>query len=308
MTMTETLTMLAMMMAPAFFSVLGMAAFGSPVVAVLGELAGKSKGKVFFDKYGQQVGGMGLILLILFMIVDGAAIGVIYTKFPELFRKFANPESPLMLSAIAGGIMVLFGIPYFLTWMKLRKSKGLHLTMGLIAALASIACVALGVYYKFMLAITPEMAQEQATLGARSMLIPMATMYTILSIASAAGLSCIYLILRRNKDDFGRDYYNFSLKLAARWATIPMIGFIGCQGWLFATLAPTFKKMVTETPLGIIWAAGVGLAFICALIWFLIARNETPMRMKGLTFVAAALLWLAHGVNAVLFINFISMN
>ncbi len=307
MTMNETLMMLAMMLAPAFFSLLGMAAFGSPVVAVLGEIAGKSKGKVFFDKYGQQTAAMGLVLLTLLIIIDGAAIGVAYTKFPQLFQKFINPETPLMNAFIAMGAFVVLSLPYFLTWKKMRNSKSLHLTIGMGAALAAIASVAIGVQSKLMIGLTPEMAQEQAALGIHSMIMPMAVMYTILIIVSAAALSCTYLVLRRNKDDFGRDYYNFALKLAARWSVVPMIGFLACQGWLFAVLPETFKTMVMGTPLGLVWAAGATLGLVCVIVWTLIARSEAPLRLKGLTFLAAALLWLAHAANATLFVNFMTM-
>lgn len=39
--------MTALMLAPAFFSLLGMAALGSPAVATLGEIAAKAKSRVF---------------------------------------------------------------------------------------------------------------------------------------------------------------------------------------------------------------------------------------------------------------------
>ncbi len=307
MTINETLTMLAMMLAPAFFSLLGMAAFGSPVVAVLGEIAGKSKGKVFFDKYGQQTAAMGLVLLILLLVIYGAGLGVAYTKFSQLFQQYINLDSPLMNAFIAMGAFVVLSLPYYLTWKKMRNSKGLHLTIGMGAALAAVTCVSIAVQSKLTIGLSPEMVQEQAALGIRSMLLPMAVMYTILVMVSAAGLSCAYLVLRRNKDDFGRDYYNFALKLAARWAVVPMIGFVACQGWLFAVLPETYKTMVIGTPLGIVWGAGTALGIICAIIWLLIARSEAPLRLKGLTFLAAALLWIAHTANTTLFVNFMSM-
>ena len=63
-----------------------------------------------------------------------------------------------------------------------------------------------------------------------SMALPMAVMYPLLSMASAAALSCAYLVLRRNRDDFGRDYYNFSLRLAARWGRHPHARLPGLPG------------------------------------------------------------------------------
>lgn len=307
MTINETLTMTALLLAPAFFSLLGMAAFGSPVVAVLGEIAAKTKSKVFYDKYGQQTASMGLVLLILILIIQGTAIGVAYTKFPQFIQQFFTAETPLLKAFIAFGAFIIFALPYLSLWKKMRQSKGFHMFLGIGAALASICLIALGVPAKLMATLPTETVQEQLALGAQSMFLPMAIMYTLLTIVAAAGLSCTYLVLRRKKDDFGRDYYNFSLKLAARWATIPMFGFLACQGWLFTTLPANFKTMVLGTPLGIVWAAGCAMGFICAIVWILIARSEKPLQLKGLTFLGCLLMWLMHTANATLFVNFMSM-
>ena len=307
MTINETLTMVAIMLAPAFFSLLGMAALGSPVVAVLGEIAAKTKKKVFFDKYGQQTSSMGLVLLLLLLVIEGAGIGVLYVKFPQLIEKFTTPDSPLIPGFMAMGAFVLLTLPYSLTWKSMRTRKGLHMTLGMAAALAAVATIAIVIPAKLMIGLPTETAQAQAQLGVHSMILPMAIMYAILIVATAAGLSCPYLVMRRKKDDFGRDYYNFALKLAARWATLPMLGFLACQGWLFAVLPENFKTMTLGTPLGIVWGAALALGATCALIWILIARSATPLQLKGLTFLAAALLWLMHTMNATLFMNFMSM-
>lgn len=307
MTMNETLTMAAMLLAPAFFSLLAMGAFGSPVVALLGEIAAKTKNKVFYDKYGQQTASMGLVLLVLFLVIDAGAIGVAYVKFPQIIRRFIAPDSPLMGAFIAMAVFIVLGLVYFLTWKKLRSSKGIHMLMGTGAAVASVTAIAIAVPAKLMIGLPADTTSNQATLGLQSMMLPMALMYAIFIVAVAAGLSCAYLVLRRNKDDFGRDYYNFSLKLAARWAFFPMVGFLACQGWLFAVLPENFKTMVLGTSLGIVWAVAVGLGTLCVIIWLLIARSKTPLQLKGLTFLSAGLLWLMHTMNATLFMNFMSM-
>lgn len=187
----------------------------------------------------------------------------------------------------------------------MRNAKGGHMFIGALTAAASIACVILAIPAKLKLGIPADATQALA--DAQAIAIPMTVMYGIGIIAAAAGLSCAYLVIRRNKDDFGRDYYNFSLKLAARWATIPTVGFLACQGWLFATLPATSKTLVMGTPLGIIWAAGVALGLLCAIIWLLIARSDSPLRMKGLSFVAVILMWLMHAMIGTLFVNFMSM-
>jgi len=303
--MNEILTMAAFMLAPAFFSLLGMGAFGSPVIAVLGELSAKAKGRVFYDKFGQQTASMGLALLLTLLIIYGAAFGVALIKFPQLIQKFLAPASPIISACFALGAFVILGIPYFLTWKKMRNTKGVHIALGLGAAIASVTGIAIAVPAKLVIGLSADTAQT--TISTPTMAWPLATMYSILIISAAAALSCTYLVIRRNKDDFGRDYYNFSLRLAARWAAIPMIGFLACQGWLLATLPENIKTMTLGTPLGMVWAAATGLGAACVVIWLMIARSTTPLQFKGLTFIAIGLFWLMHTMNITLFINFMSM-
>ncbi|WP_319466480.1 hypothetical protein [uncultured Pseudodesulfovibrio sp.] len=306
MNMNETLIMVATMLAPAFFSLLGMAAFGSPVVAVLGEIAAKAKKRVFYDKYGQQTSSMGLILLILTLVVCGAGVGIAFAKFPEFIKKFINPTSPLKYAFIGMGVFALFTFIHSLSWKKMRSAKGFHIVLGLIAALGGLAAVTIAVPAKLLIGQTAA-DPAQAAYNAQALQLPMAIMYAILTIAAAAGLSCAYLVLRRNKDDFGRDYYNFTLKLAARWAAIPMVGFLACQGWMFATLPESFKTMTMGTPLGFVWAGATAIGAICTILWLIIARSAAPLQLKGLTFLAALLMWLMHALNVTLFMNFMSM-
>lgn len=303
MTINETLTLTALMLAPAFFSLIGMAVFGSPVVAVLGEIAAKTKKRVFYDKYGQQTASMGALLLLVLLLVEAAGIATIYVKYPQYVQQFTEQISNFMLPLAAGGAFLVLGLPYLLLWKKMRNAKGLHIALGMLASMAAIAMVALVIPAK--LSFTLNGSAPNPEIGA--IVLPMSIMYATMIIVSAAGLSCAWLVLRRNKDDFGRDYYNFSLPQAARWSTIPMIGFLGCQGWLFVVLPETMKTMVMGTPLSIVWAIGVGLALICAIIWLLIARSETPLQIKGLAFLNVILLWLAHTANVVVFVNFMSM-
>ncbi len=307
MTMTETLTMITFMLAPAFFSLLSLAALGSPIVAFLGEIAARTKSRIFYDKYGQQTTAMGLILLIILLLVKTVALGVVYTKYPEIIEQLIGPDSPMIFAFTTFAIFIVLGIPYMALWKKMRNTKGLHIFLGAGTSLAAIALVSLGVPAKLMITLPSDIAQEQVALGIRSMIMPMAIMYTILLIAAAGGLSCAYLVLRRKKEDFGRDYYNFTLKLAARWAAIPMFAFLVCQGWLFVVLPKNLTLLVTQTPLAAVWAAGVGIGLLCSIFWILISRSDAPLRMKGLIFLCVFLMWLMHTANATLFVNFMSM-
>jgi heme/copper-type cytochrome/quinol oxidase subunit 2 len=303
MTLEETMTITALMLAPAFFSLIGMAALGSPIVALLGELAAKSKSKVFYDKYGQQTASMGVILLILLILVEAVGIALLITKYPQHADQVMAQRSAFIPVLAAAGAYFLFGLPYLFLWKKMRNAKGMHIALGIAASIGAISMVALVIPAK--LSFTFEGSTVAPEISA--LFLPMSIMYAIMIIVAAAGLSCAWLVMRRNKDDFGRDYYNFSLPLAARWAFIPMIGFLVCQGWLFIVLPETIKAMVTGTPLGIVWAVGAGLSLLCAIIWLLIARSQTPLRLKGLAFLNIFFMWMAHTANVVVFFNFMSM-
>lgn len=305
MNMNETLTLLAIMLAPAFFSLLGLAAFGSPIVATLGEMAAKTKKRVFYDKLGQQVAAMGCILIPLLLLIDCGAAAVAYLKFPQYFQQIVNLSQQFMWALVACGAFTVFSLLYMATWKVMRNSKGAHMALGVLATVASVASIAQIVPAKMLLTLTAETTPTAAQ--AQPMALAMAVMYTVLTVSAAAGLACAYLVIRRNKDDFGRDYYNFALKLAARWAAIPMIGFLACQGWLFFVLPETFKALTLGTPLGFVWIAAALLGIICTVLWVLIARSQTPLQLKGMTFVAAGLMWLMHACNATLFLNYMSM-
>lgn len=306
MNMNETLTLAAWMLAPAFFSLLGMGAFGSPVIALFGELAAKTKKRVFYEKYGQQTATMGLFLLILMLVVSGSANVAAYIKLPQLYEKVLAPSSPLLIALYGFGAFIILSLIYFLTWKKMRNAKGLHIVLGLVSAIAAVACIVVSVAAKLTIGFSLENF-PQLDIETIAMLWPMVTMYAILILSAAAALSCVYLIARRNRDDFGRDYYSFSLKLAARWSAIPMFGFLACQGWLYTVMPTSIRTMILGTPLALVWGAATALGILCFLLWVVIARSQSPLQFKGLAVLGIIFFWLMHTLNSVLFINVMSM-
>jgi hypothetical protein len=307
MTIQETLTLVAFLLAPAFFSLLGMGALGSPAIAFLAEISAKTRSKVFIDKYGQQTASMGLILIVALILIYAATLGLTLFKFPHLLKAYLTPGSPFYNGIIAFGVFAVSGLTYCLTWKKLRNSKGMHMALGGVATLSAMTGLAIVIPAKLALNLSQDTPAAEAAANAAILALPMSAMYALLVLSAAAALSLVYMIIRRNKDDFGRDYYNFSLRLAARWAVLPMIGFLGCQGWVFARLPENLKTIVLGTPLAYVWAGLTATGAVCAFIWIIFARSESPLRLKGLAFLAVGLFWLMHALNATLFVNFMTM-
>lgn len=307
MSIQETLTLIAFLLAPAFFSLLGMAALGSPAIAVLAEISAKTRNKILFDKYGQQTAALGLILTIAMILICGASLGIALVKYPDLFREHITPGSPFFNGLTAFGVFVVAGLLYFPTWKKMRDAKPAHIALGLVATFAALIGLAIVVPAKLAFNFSQAGPSAEALAKTAMLAQPMSAMYALLVLAAAAALSMVYLIVRRNRDDFGRDYYNFALRIGARWAMLPMIGFLGCQGWLYARLPEDIQVLVLGTPLAFVWAGLVAIGAACCFLWLFLGRSETPLRLKGLAFLAAALFWVMHALNATLFVNLMTM-
>lgn len=312
MNVTETFLLAATMSAPAFFDLLGLAAFGAILVAALNELLGLAKGKVFFDKYAEQSAAMGLPLMLIALLSMGVAGFMAVSRMPWLSQWLANPASPFLYFYAATGIGLLLAIPYTLAWKRMRSAKGLHAVLGLGAGLSLTAAVAASVAAIFLLGIS---TQSDATafvvaplpLAGNSLFWPLILQYTALSLGSGAGLSLVYLVLRRNKDDFGRDYYKFSLPLAAKWAIFGLLLQVLAQGWAYALLTPEAHALVLGTGMVCIWGSALLLALLCCVLWAVLARSQAPMRMKWIAFAGAVLLWVMHSLDATVTLGLLSM-
>jgi hypothetical protein len=297
MSIQETLTLIAYMLAPAFFSLLG-----SPAIAVLGEISAKTRKKVFFDKYGQQTAAMGLILTVALILICGASFGLAMFKFPKLFQAYFTPGSPFFQGMVAFAVFLVAGLIYFTTWKKLRSAKAAHIGLGLVSTFGALIGPA-----KLLFNFSLNGSTGDALTNTTILALPMSAMYALLILSAAAALSLGYLVMRRHKDDFGRDYYGFALRMAARWALLPMIGFLGCQGWLYSRLPADIQTLILGTPLAFVWTALVCIGAVCCFIWLFLSRNESPMRFKGLAVLTVALFWVMHALNATLFVNFMTM-
>lgn len=301
---TELLATAATMSLPALLDLIGIAAFGAVMVAALCEWTARANKRVFLDKYAQQSAAMALVFAILMFLGGGPALFMLKGRFPELLQWFGNPTSPLVHTMGACALTVVLLAIWSPTWKKLRKRKGLHATIGLFAAATALATMVVGTAAAAL--VLP--ALKTGALPEWPARLPMhiwalVGQYGFTAVAAGAGFSLMYLVLRRNKDDFGRDYYRFGLNTAAKWALIPMIVQFGFQGWFFSMLDEPTRQAVLNGPLGVLWLTAAGCALLCIALWVAVARSETPIRLKWIAFLGALLLWVMHTANSVLFLN-----
>lgn len=123
-----------------------------------------------------------------------------------------------------------------------------------------------------------------------------ATFSLFLGITSAYALALCWHILCRNRDDFGRDYYTFTLSMRARQAF--------CSGLLLMVSAAAVFWMnpvvESERALALIpfareyaahaLTAGMFCLPLAVLLWYAVARAAVPMQKRSLAFLAFILL------------------
>ncbi len=104
-----------------------------------------------------------------------------------------------------------------------------------------------------------------------------------LAFSMGGGLGALWLIIRRNKDDFGRDYYAQMLPWCASWAR---------NGWLIfwlillATTAIQWMNLAQQenylSSPEFMYSAGLLLLWIIpGVLWTLPMRSEHPLRHKA---------------------------
>lgn len=300
-----TAIMSAQMLPKALVDFATLAAIGAPVMAVILEITAKVRKKVFYDKLAQQVTAMTLILYLLFIICLGCTGAFFSRQFPWLKDWFINPSSPIMMFYVTLGIALVGLIPYKFTWKKLKKQKALHVLFGLVGTLGGLATIygATVIMQKFftLQMESPTPAVPQTPFYTHFMALPgkaglcLAGIYLIMAMSFAAAASGLYLVLRRNKDDFGRDYYKFTLPVVSCWALFPtLLQAAASAGVIYYICGPNTATLYSNIPVALSLGTSLLLTIICCAIWIVTWRSETPMRHKIGLSLAPVLAILAH--------------
>jgi len=109
--------------------------FGVPALALLSELAGMVRQKVFMDKFARQAARFGLLFIysILIGVAAAWAMSIHHLENSGAWIKYdIFWDFSLLLCLLAA---IFFSLYYFL-WNKLKKFKVFHLFLGALAVLS----------------------------------------------------------------------------------------------------------------------------------------------------------------------------
>jgi hypothetical protein len=315
------------LLALAFFKLLGGAGLGAALVAVVSEFLGRTRQKAFLDKFGQQAAALGFKALTASLA--GTACGLAFLASARKVDLQALAASAPALALIALPLLLTVVLAaHALSWRAMRQNKGGHLALGGLAGLLALALpVAAAVLAVALPGGGPSLAAQlglaapdagssvasalDAAAGAAAtgsaglasgagsaLAAPLALAGLAWCLCAAGGVVLLYLLHRRERDDFGRDYYQYALRTASRWALAGLAATVACGAWLaFSLPGSTRAGLLAQVPA---LAVLGGALLVCGAAWAATATSRNPLTMKWLLGLAGLGLWLAQGALAFL--------
>lgn len=271
-------------------SLVALATATAPLVAVTSEVGYRLRKKAFLDKCAMQISQSALVnaVFIFFALLAWVC-----------FLNFQNRPGPLQDQGILDQLVVfspLFAALLLLalyagTWQRLKKNRNLHIFIGIVQAILFLAL--------FFAACLLAANVQQPTLTDLLLENPLGLLQTLLGdflttphmwamvaylfctgAAFAMALAQVWLVLRRHRADYGRDYYAYAMRYCAGAAlafTVPATILAGLVYWL---LRQTTPPELTQPHDAAILLIAAGLPLCCCLLWLAIAKSPMPMRHK----------------------------
>lgn len=271
---------------------LALAAAAIPCVTSLVGLRKTKRLKIFIDKFGQQASTFALLGGLWVFVVLCACLAAVWFFLPAKAPYFLG--IPLPLAAM--GLPLLCGAILFLAyrglWQRLKTQKGLHAVVGLSASLMLWLALYAGLAASRPLALglPPDAGPAFLLPPGNSLFWRLLAEGLTLSLALAGVFTGAWLVWRRNKDDFGRDYYNFTLRLTARIGFVALVASLGAMAWLCLGLMPLVGELSTRLTVAVgLYGSGLLLALVCC---GMVMPQENALRHKAMLVAAflAALL------------------
>lgn len=280
------------------------AALTTPLVAVITESLTIKKHKAFYGKCARQMGQTSFGIGLLLVTILGVGSGIVLLQFhPDLLEPplVWGPATILAVPLLA---LVLQSI-YLGSFDKLKKAKPLHLLLGYLAAIVTLSILLFCFLFlgEILQQSIPSMPLWDAPYDSLVRLLglfvasPQAWLVSaylfFLGIAVGAGISQLWLIVRRHIVDYGRDYYNFAMHYCARLSlcfTLLATAVAGVLFWLLWQSIPSEFRQPQD--LGIL-IVSFGLPVSCCILWLCILKSDTPLRHKPGAFFACLFLFVA---------------
>jgi len=288
------------------------AGFGGAFLATVSQLRARSARHVFLDKFGQQTTRMSLWSLAITALLAGGCLAFAW------LRLGLDPEpllavDPLYLAWPGGllglGVLLLgFSLAF---WRPLKNRSSIHVLLCLLAAATLVLFVPALVNVSGHLLLDPNQGAAGLDTAWWTPVWPIRGAYAgpfigqllLLGPGCAGAWTLVYVLRRRDRDDFGRDYYRYAAPLGARWAlvfTLQLV-FVAWMAW-----QSTGLWQETSTP-ETVWVLSIfpGMTGLAALLWIRVLRSPHPMRQKAAMIGGAVCVWIAVSANVLGYVRLV---
>lgn len=275
---------------------------GAFALAWWSEALGATRRMGFLKKLAGQLSALGVLFLCYTLVAVVGGVAVLWLRFPDALWPWTAVPELAAPPALALGCAALFALAYSLSWSSAREHPGRHRVLGLLAALGGPLVLAVSLAMKLAPLNPWYVAAGAHVVLLRGIFVPafwpLLAASTLLMLTCAAGFGLVYLLLRRNRDDFGRDYYAFVLGRLAGWALLLGLATTGTQAWACAQVPGAWPPGVTGP--GLLAAAGLAALGLACALWAVVWRAGAPLRMKPAVWLAAVALVAATAAFAAL--------
>jgi len=279
---------------------LALGGLGTICMAAMVETFSGAGKKAFLNKLSDQSGKLGAMLLLYLGLALAGSFWVWMLLYPEQFRLWMVDKYLLPVALGVPGLAVILGVFYKWLQKSLSNSRGAHAALGVLASISALAALLLAAMSKQHLLLLADKDATYPTLEglARIQLADPETwgyfaLLSTVALASGGALSQLFLLIRRNRDDYGRDYYAYAARTTCRWTWIFALLALAPWGYFASVMMPSLKIMPqSEATMGFFFAYPVFMAVAVAL-FFAVGRSAMPMRHKPAMICGAASIWLA---------------
>ncbi|MGJ3522392.1 hypothetical protein ACR4XJ_05095 [Nitratidesulfovibrio sp. D1] len=282
-----------------------LAVTGLPFLCLSAQRLAVTQRSSFPDKLARQGALLSALTAAVLVAVSGAVMVRMVQMQPDLMEgPFRVPllSVPTLLAG-SGACAAL----YLLGW-KHIKGSAMHRFVGLAAGIGGIEATASGFSLARALLLPghplPSSASAMDTMRALisapvdSLLWPVLGQSVFVAAGAAGALCLAWLLTRRAKDDFGRDYYNYALGVCARWALGGTLCALPVGVYVLYRAATLTSPDLTALPPLLPLAGTLVLPLAACGLWGTVIRSATPLRHKVGIVSALVLLMVACGCEA----------
>ncbi len=255
------------------------------------QVAGAISKRSSYDKAARQMASVALVIGWLLLV--GSRVWLFFSS--DSYVPASMVANIVELSWCIFGFAVIALSVHFAVWRFLAAHRICHSLLAFLSGINGVAgCAAILGSLRVLMALElpnadkislPDLFNFQlfpsSLWYAGAMILPLA-------LALPASFGLVWLLLRRRRDDFGRDYYTKTMKWVSLWGAIAWIPVIVLTGAIvFLEIESVLRSGAQLTPSMLLLHGCRLLPSLLTCIFLIVIRcSSLPMRLKPLVWTA----------------------